>query len=112
MAQDIRLVATLGGRQHTFWYEKTTVERALQQFFLDDCEALAYDPDYGWFPIDLWLPDTGAHKPIKVMFNLCCFDHYYAKGWKADGPYLWSEFLTDITEERDRYERETNKQAA
>ena len=105
MAKDIKLVATLSGKQYTFEYVNQTIEGALKEFFFDDCHPLIDDPDYGCFPIDLWLPDTGAHKPIQVMFHLCCFDHYYAKGWNADGPYLWSEFLTDIIESREEYER-------
>ena len=112
MAQNIKLVATLSGKQHTYEYKNVTICNALEQFFIDDCHPLIDDPDYGWFPIDMWLPDTGAYKPIQVMFNLCCFDHFYTKGWKADGPYLWSEFLKDIIEERERYERESCRKAA
>lgn len=92
------LLVTLGGVQHVYQNETARdIWSALQDFYFEDYPDLIEEEDIGIFPIDIMAMDGNeVVKTERLAFSNICFDHFYVKGWKADGIYTLNDFYKDL----------------
>ena len=94
------LTATVGGQDFIFEYEDAMdVWHVLEEFYTEDyAEVLIELEGSETFPVEVKAMHNGkVITTYRLQFNGCVFDHFFAKGWKADcDPYTLNEFVKDI----------------
>ena len=90
---------------YTYRHDCPDLESALGQFWYEDYPEDLVDIDgNGQFPLDVAVVKRGgSHVSEKrsLEFFMCCFDHYFDKGWSASSTepnqrYTFDRFLNDI----------------
>ena len=104
------LIAMLNSGQRIFEYDDTCdVWQTLNAFYGDDYQSLLHEPDSELFPIDVLAMESGkVIATYKLAFCGCCFDHFFAKGWVADGPYTLDRFYGDLRKAREELDKTTD----
>lgn len=85
MANEIKLVATISDMQHTFLYNHKTLEDVLCGYEFLDKLAFVTCWDYGYHPIDLYMPDGTI---LKLMSSVVMADYCWGKGRITFDEYL------------------------